>query len=265
MPDIPDIPRINRLTELGQKVIETKTVDGIVEIQFAKGGEGGEEPSGCCADVFEGSIPTIITVVFSGIYDCFPGEPYGPPPGTMQLHLSESEVCTWIGTIPDPSHPDWTCYYRAGDSGVDLYKYPISYFSGGNDPCSTHFVNGFDECHYVGLPGIAVHGIGGTADVLWGTFANGIIRPNGKIIQSYLNPKYAGFETQEDRFKHHYLLAIDKAKDSGKALVDESTFVKRRQGCIICPPEDKAGCLCVGCKQWPKLVFAEMKCPKNKW
>jgi hypothetical protein len=72
-------------------------------------------------------------------------------------------------------------------------------------------------------------------------------------------------EFNKDRFKINHAVAAEMAKNSGKAVVTEAIFVERRQKCAICPPEDKQGCPCVGCKQWNKLIFLEMKCPLNKW
>lgn len=89
-----------------------------------------------------------------------------------------------------------------------------------------------------------------------------IIQPSRKIIQPF--PRNNA-EFNKDRPKRNYAVAVEMAKDSGKAIISEDAFVKRRQGCAVCPPEDKQGCPCVGCKQWDKLVFAETKCPKGKW
>lgn len=89
-----------------------------------------------------------------------------------------------------------------------------------------------------------------------------IITPSRKIIRPF--PKSnKGFD--KDRFKRNYAVAVEMAKGSGKVIVDEGTFIKRRQGCVICPPEDKSGCDCAGCKQWHKLILKELKCPKGKW
>ncbi len=84
----------------------------------------------------------------------------------------------------------------------------------------------------------------------------------GKIIQPF--PK-DNIEFNRDRPKRNYAVAVDMAKDSGKEIIDEDVFVNRRQICSVCPPIEKQGCPCIGCKQWPKLVFKEVKCPKEKW
>lgn len=72
-------------------------------------------------------------------------------------------------------------------------------------------------------------------------------------------------EYNKGRFQRNYIVAVDMAKGSGKSLVSETEFVNRRQTCVRCSPMDKQGCSCVGCKQWHRLVFVEVKCPKGKW
>jgi len=110
------------------------------------------------------------------------------------------------------------------------------------------------------------------------------IRKGGRIITQdkrirvprqrlpYLKTGHAGFATQEDRFRHHYKIALDGARRCGKPTVNETTFVKRRQACTTCPPEYKSGCPCVGCKWWQKLVFVSedeknqrVECLKGRW
>lgn len=89
-----------------------------------------------------------------------------------------------------------------------------------------------------------------------------ILTPNRKIIKPF--PKSnKGFN--RDRFKRDYLVAVEMAKGSGKVIVSEGVFIKRRQTCATCPPEDKQRCPCVGCKRWNELVFAETECLKDRW
>lgn len=89
-----------------------------------------------------------------------------------------------------------------------------------------------------------------------------IATPSRKIIRPF--PKSnKGFNG--DRFKRDYVVAVEMAKGSGKMIVSEGVFIKRRWGCAICPPEDKQGCPCVGCKRWNELVFAETECLKGRW
>lgn len=89
-----------------------------------------------------------------------------------------------------------------------------------------------------------------------------ILTPSRKIITPF--PKNDK-EFNKSRFQRNYLVAVVLAKGSNKTIVSEATFIKRRQGCVICPPEDKAGCPCVGCKRWSELVFVETECPTDKW
>jgi hypothetical protein len=96
-----------------------------------------------------------------------------------------------------------------------------------------------------------------------GRFGCWIVQPNRKIIRPF--PRN-NTEFNKDRFKRNYAVAVNMmAKNNSKPIISEDIFVKRRQECAICPPEDKQSCPCIGCKQWPKLVFAEVKCPKGKW
>lgn len=78
-------------------------------------------------------------------------------------------------------------------------------------------------------------------------------------------PPISDEEYHRNRFKRNYVISVDMAKDSGKEIVREDVFVNRRQLCVICPPVDKNGCPCVGCKKWNELVFIETKCPNNRW
>ena len=89
-----------------------------------------------------------------------------------------------------------------------------------------------------------------------------IATPSRRIIKPF--PK-SNKRFNRDRFKRDYVIAVEMAKGSGKVIVSEGVFIKRRQGCVICPPEDKQGCPCVGCKRWNELVFAETECLKGRW
>ena len=63
-----------------------------------------------------------------------------------------------------------------------------------------------------------------------------IITPSRKIIRPF--PK-SNKGLNRDRFKRDYVVAVEMAKGSGKVIVNEGVFIKRRRGCVICPPEDK--------------------------
>jgi hypothetical protein len=83
-----------------------------------------------------------------------------------------------------------------------------------------------------------------------------------KIIRTFLKNNE---ESNNSRFARNFLVAADLAKDSERAVVNEVIFIERRQKCAICPPEDKQGCSCDGCRQWNKLIFFETKCYLDKW
>ncbi len=93
------------------------------------------------------------------------------------------------------------------------------------------------------------------------------IREGGKIIT--LNKKILKpfpenqKEYNKKRFQRNYPVAVELCK--GQEIVDEATFVNRRKVCATCPPVDKSGCSCMGCKQWHKLALKELNCPKGKW
>jgi hypothetical protein len=88
------------------------------------------------------------------------------------------------------------------------------------------------------------------------------INPRAKITEA----DYKRFmANNENRFRQQYKVALTFYEKSTEAIIDEDTFVKRRQICAQCPPIDKSGCGCAGCKQWQKLVLKSLKCPKRKW
>ncbi len=87
-----------------------------------------------------------------------------------------------------------------------------------------------------------------------------ILTPNRKIIRPF--PENQA-EYNRERFQRNYAVAVELCK--GQGIVDEAVFIKRRQACAICPPEDKSSCGCAGCKQWHNLILKKLKCPKGRF
>lgn len=93
-----------------------------------------------------------------------------------------------------------------------------------------------------------------------------IIQPDKRIKKPVTEAKYAEFmANDESRFRLNYKYALSYYEESTEQLINEDTFIKRRQQCAQCPPIDKSVCGCAGCKQWQKLVLKSLKCPKGKW
>lgn len=119
-------------------------------------------PGDDCLTCFdEGQTPRFVTATFSGITDCWPGDPNGAPPGVMVLEQDPFFPCFWsVG-----AGWNWICAWdptAVGGSLLGLSFGAISYFTGFDpDPCVTSFVN-TNICGY-GL----WHGQGGTGVISW--------------------------------------------------------------------------------------------------
>jgi hypothetical protein len=92
-------------------------------------------------------------------------------------------------------------------------------------------------------------------------------------------PQLINFSDLTTRLKYQYKVSLgqyknyrqyppneatkDMEKDAMGGFVDEDTYIKRRQSCLIC--DTKQDCECLGCKRWPYLVCRSAKCPRGRW
>lgn len=95
---------------------------------------------------------------------------------------------------------------------------------------------------------------------VWIRESGKIITPSRKILKPFPKNQRA---YNKKRFQRNYAVAAELCKR--QEIIGKATFVKRRKICAMCPPAEKSGCSCIGCKQWQKLVLKELKCPKGKW